>query len=320
MPDSSCPLQVISLAKRFSGGAGISHVSLSVPAGSITGFIGANGSGKSTTLRCVLGMLRPDSGDVRLFGAKADKAVRRRVGFMPEERGLFPHERARDAIAFHGRLKGMNRYDAFVAADRLLARVGLGGRQHARIGSLSKGNAQRVQVLCALVHKPDLLLLDEPLSGLDPIAQSDMLSLLAEFRGTGGAILFSTHSMPAAENLCDRVVMLANGRTVFEGTLAGASALAPHGAIVVTADAGGLAATTKMLGGYVQPLGSSLGEAARLRVMLPPTVTHPTLLQALAERAVSIFSFEPIKPDLEAAFWQLADTESTDRSKPHRAA
>ena len=129
MPDSSCALQVISLAKRFSGGAGISHVSLSVPAGSITGFIGANGSGKSTTLRCVLGMLRPDSGDVRLFGARADKAVRRRVGFMPEERGLFPHERARDAIAFHGRLKGMNRYDAFVAADRLLARPAAGKRR-----------------------------------------------------------------------------------------------------------------------------------------------------------------------------------------------
>lgn len=300
-------LEVASLAKRFTGGVGISDVSLSVCAGSITGFIGANGSGKSTTLRCVLGMLRPDAGRIFLFGAPAARDQRRHVGFMPEERGLFAHERARDAIAFHGRLKGMRRYEAFVAADRLLARVGLGGRQHARIGSLSKGNAQRVQVLCALVHKPDLLLLDEPMSGLDPVAQAEMLSLLAEFRGKGGAILFSTHAMAAAENMCDRVVMLDRGRTVFEGTLAGASALAPHGAIVVTADAAGLAEAAKRLGASLHPLGAALGEASRWRVTLPPNVTHPALLQALAERAVSIFGFEPIKPDLEAAFWHLAN-------------
>jgi ABC-2 type transport system ATP-binding protein len=320
MRETSPLLEVTALAKRFSRGAGISDVSLVVPAGSITGFIGANGSGKSTTLRCILGMLRPDRGEIRLFGARPSVEQRKRVGFMPEERGLFPHERARDAIAFHGRLKGMKRYDAFVAADRLLARVGLGGRQHARIGSLSKGNAQRVQVLCALVHKPDLLLLDEPLSGLDPVAQSDMLSLLAEFRRLGGAVLFSTHSMAAAENLCDRVVMLADGRTVFEGTLAGASALAPHGAIVVTADAEGLAATTEMLGGWVQPLGSGLEEAARLRVVLPEGVSHPVLVQALAARGVSIFSFEPIKRDLEAAFWKLADTRTVDPLKHRKAA
>src|ERR1700688_2774403 len=121
MAASPPALEVASLAKRFSGGAGISDVSLSVQAGSITGFIGANGSGKSTTLRCILGMLRPDRGEVRLFGAPTSVEQRKRVGFMPEERGLFPHERARDAIAFHGRLKGMKRYDAFVAADRLLA-------------------------------------------------------------------------------------------------------------------------------------------------------------------------------------------------------
>jgi ABC-type uncharacterized transport system ATPase subunit len=126
--------------------------------------------------------------------------------------------------------------------------------------------------------------------------------------------------MAAAENLCDRVVMLANGRSVFEGTLAGASALAPHGAIVVTADARALAAVTEMLGGSVEPLGSSLGEAARLRVVLPHSVSHPAFLQALAERTVSIFSFEPIKPDLEAAFWQLANSGPTDGSKQRRAA
>jgi ABC-2 type transport system ATP-binding protein len=173
-------------------------------------------------------------------------------------------------------------------------------------------------VLCALVHAPLLLLLDEPLSGLDPVAQAEMLSLLAEFKGRGGAVLFSTHSMAAAESLCDRVVMLAAGRTVFEGTLANASALAPHGAIVVTADANGLAAATESVGGHVLPPVSAIGDAARWRVVLPPGVTHPALMRALARLAVPIFSFQPIKPGLEGAFWQLADT--TESSAPRKAA
>jgi ABC-2 type transport system ATP-binding protein len=235
-PTSCAPLKVRGLAKRFGGGRGIEDVCLEAPAGCITGFIGVNGAGKSTTLRCILGLLRPDAGEIRLFGRPADDLARRQIGFLPEERGLFPRERAREAIAFHGRLKGMDRKSALRAADALLERIGLGGRERARIESLSKGNAQRVQVLCALVHQPRLLVLDEPLSGLDPVAQAEMLSLFAEIRSAGGAILFSTHSMAAAETLCDRVVMLAGGRTVFEGQVAEASRRAPHGAVVVTAD------------------------------------------------------------------------------------
>jgi ABC-2 type transport system ATP-binding protein len=304
-------LRVVALAKRFAGGAGVDDVSLSLSCGSITGFIGANGAGKSTTLRCILGLLRRDAGEIFLFGEPAGTAARNRIGFLPEERGLFPHERARDAIAFHGRLKGMAKREALLAADALLERIGLKGR--VRIDTLSKGNAQRVQILCALVHRPRLLLLDEPLSGLDPVAQAEMLSLLSEFRGQGGGVLFSTHSMSAAEDICDRVVMLAGGRTVFEGPLPDASALAPHGAIVVTADDAGLVAATADVGGQAIPLVSAIGEASRWRVILPQNVTHPALMRALAERAVPLFSFQPIKPDLEGAFWHLAATTPRQR-------
>jgi ABC-2 type transport system ATP-binding protein len=299
-------LNVSALARHFAGGNGISDVSLSVPAGSVTGFIGANGAGKSTTLRCVMGLMRPDAGKIELFGADADRTARNRIGFLPEERGLFPHERARNAVAFHGRLKGMGRRDAFNSADRLLERVGLGARRHDRVGDLSKGNAQRVQILCALVHAPRLLLLDEPLSGLDPVAQSEMLSLLAEFRGGGGAVLFSTHSIAAAEQICDRVVILAAGCTVFEGRLPDAAALAPHGAEVVTADGSGLVAAARTLGGDVFPLAAGIGDAGRWRVVLPRHVTHPALVRALAEHGVPIFDFKPIQPSLDSAFWQLA--------------
>lgn len=301
-------LRISGLARRFAGANGICDVSLTVPPGSVTGFIGVNGAGKSTTLRCVMGLLEPDAGEIQLFGAPANAAARRRIGFLPEERGLFPHERARDAIAFHGRLKGMRRRDALNAADRLLERIGLGARTCDRLETLSKGNAQRVQVLCALVHDPQLLLLDEPLSGLDPIGQTEMLSLLAEFRGRGGAVLLSTHSMAAAEKHCDRVVMLSAGRTVFEGALPDAAALSPHGAEVVTSEIEGLVAAARSLGGQVVPLPAGLGEAGRWRVVLPRNITHPALMRALAEHGVPFFDFRPIEASLESAFWNLAET------------
>jgi ABC-2 type transport system ATP-binding protein len=313
-------LRVRGLAKRFGGGRGVEAVDLTVPSGSVTGFIGVNGAGKSTTLRCILGLIRPDAGEIRLFGAPADARTRRQVGFLPEERGLFPRERAREAIAFHGRLKGMRRRDALTAADALLQRIGLGGRENARIESLSKGNAQRVQVLCALVHRPRLLLLDEPLSGLDPVAQAEMLALFAEFRARGGAIVFSTHSMAAAESLCDRVVMLAAGRTVFEGPLAEASSRAPHGAVVVTSDAAGVIAAAEAVGGQAHPLAGASGEAGRWRVVLPRSVTHPALTRALAEHGVPIFTFQPIKPDLEGAFWDLASQAPAPETSRRAAA
>ena len=195
--------------KLHPGGAGIRDVTFSVPAGAITGFIGVNGAGKSTTFRCILGLTQADAGRVELFGGPATETSRRRVGFLSEERGLFAREPARSAIAFHARLKGVSRRAAYHKADRLLERIGLESRRGSRIGALSKGNAPRVQILCALAHDPDLLILDEPLSGLDPIGQSEMLSLLAEFRGGGGAVLFSTHAMAAAQGVCDRVVMIA---------------------------------------------------------------------------------------------------------------
>src|ERR1700748_1598214 len=143
-------LRVVSLAKRYASGGGVSDVTLTVPAGSITAFIGVNGAGKSTTLRCVLGLIPPDAGEISLFGKPAGAVTRRKGGFLPQERGLFPRDRAREAIAFHARLKGFDKKHALYSADRLLERIGLGGRTRARIEELSKRNAQRALILCAL--------------------------------------------------------------------------------------------------------------------------------------------------------------------------
>jgi ABC-2 type transport system ATP-binding protein len=311
-------LEVRGLTKRFRGGRGIESVSLTVAPGSIVGFIGANGAGKSTTLRCILGLVAVDAGDVRLFGRPADKAARRRVGFLPEERGLCAHDRARDAIAFQARLKGIRRKEAFLRADELLARAGLGGQERWPIAALSKGNVQRVQILCALAHAPDLLILDEPLSGLDPIAQSDALSMFAEFRGRGGAILFSTHAMAAAEALCDTVVMLAHGRVAFDGAPQEASELIPHGAVVVTSDSARLIDAARALGGEARLMATTMDEGRRWRITVPPAISHIVLMRALAERSVPVIASEPIKRDLEGAFWSFATSPSAPQ--PRRAA
>jgi ABC-2 type transport system ATP-binding protein len=300
------PLRIAGLAKQYGGGRGVSDVSFTVSPGSVTGFIGANGAGKSTTLRCIVGLTRQDAGQIEIFGRPADFSGRQRLGFLPEERGLAPRERARDVIAFHARLKGLPRSEAYRQADRLLERIGLGGRLRARIAELSKGNAQRVQILCAIVHKPDLLILDEPFSGLDPVAQAEVQSLFSEYRSGGGAILFSTHSMSAAERLCDQVVVVAEGRSVFQGAVADAAAHAPHGVYVTCADDAALLDVVAKLGGEAQAFPGKMGEFLRWRVLLPKTVPYPALMRAMADRQLPIHGFDPIQPDLEGAFWSLA--------------
>ncbi|HEV2363871.1 MAG TPA: ATP-binding cassette domain-containing protein [Caulobacteraceae bacterium] len=314
-PTTPPPLEVRNLRKRFASGRGLEAISLTAPAGAITGFIGPNGAGKSTTARCVLGLLAPDSGDIRLFGAPPTPRARARIGFIPEERGLFAGERARAAVAFHGRLKGLSRREAMRRADALFERLGLGACRAARIGELSKGNAQKAQIACALVHDPELLILDEPLSGLDPIGQSEVIGVLAERARAGAAILLSTHAMAAAEAFCDRVVIVHAGRTVFEGAVAEAAARAAAGAIVATTDVGALAAAAVDLDAALVPAGPG-----RWRVSLPAELTHPALLRALARRGVAISAFEPIRADLAGAFWTLTAQEDGAGADARRAA
>jgi ABC-2 type transport system ATP-binding protein len=303
---TAAPLKITRLAKEYVGGRGVHDISFTVAPGSVTGFIGANGAGKSTTLKCIVGLTQPDAGTIEIFGRPADFASRSRWASSPRNAGLAPRERARDAIAFHARLKGLDRSAAYVQADRLLERIGLGARLRTRIGELSKGNAQRVQILCAIAHKPDLLILDEPFSGLDPVAQAEVQSLFSEYRAGGGAILFSTHSMSAAE----RPVRSGGGgvRRPFRvrGRVAEAAAHAPHGVYVTCADAVALMEVVAELGGDAQAFPGKMGESLRWRVLLPKDVTYPALMRAMAERQLAVHGFDPIQADLEGAFWSLA--------------
>ncbi|NAZ77832.1 ATP-binding cassette domain-containing protein [Kineococcus sp. T13] len=206
-----------SITRRFGERLALDDVSLSVPDGRMVGFVGANGAGKTTTMRIALGVLAADSGTVTFRGREPDLAVRRRFGYMPEERGLYPKGRLLEQLVFLARLHGVDRDAAARRGQDLLDRLGLGDRAGDKLESLSLGNQQRVQVAASLVHDPELLVLDEPFSGLDPLAVDAMAELMRERVRAGVGVLFSSHQLDLVDRLCDELVILHAGRVVAAG-------------------------------------------------------------------------------------------------------
>ncbi|MEO0466288.1 MAG: ATP-binding cassette domain-containing protein [Pseudomonadota bacterium] len=216
---SQSPLVLTDATKRFGAFTAVKKLSFEVPQGAIVGFLGPNGAGKSTSLRMALGIMTPDDGSVSLFGSRPRLEGLRRVGFLPEERGLYKKMTARNTIAYFARLKGLSSSRAHARADDLLETAGLGEFARSKVSKLSKGMAQKVQILSTLAHEPDFLILDEPFSGLDPVNQQSLEDVIRAEHARGATILFSTHVMEHAERLCDSIVMMARGRKVFDGTL-----------------------------------------------------------------------------------------------------
>lgn len=215
------------LVKRFGGRRVVDGVDIAVGTGMIYGVLGPNGAGKTTTLRMLLGIIEPDEGDRTLLGDDRPREVSDRVGYLPEERGLYPSMKTTHAIAFMGALRGLDWKTGRRRAVELMAAAGLGHATDQKIRKLSKGMAQLVQLLGSVVHRPDLLVLDEPFSGLDPVNQERLEKLIAAERDRGATILFSTHVMAHAERLCDRLAIIAGGKVRFEGTVADARATLP---------------------------------------------------------------------------------------------
>jgi ABC-2 type transport system ATP-binding protein len=215
------------LVKDFGGKRVVKGVDLAVPAGAIYGVLGPNGAGKTTTLRMVLGIIEPDGGTRTLLGESRPRDAGDRVGYLPEERGLYPTMKAREAIAFMGALRGLDWKEGRRRAAILLEEAGLGHAVDEKIKKLSKGMAQLVQLLGSVVHEPELLVLDEPFSGLDPVNQERLEALILAQRDRGATILFSTHVMAHAERLCDRLAIIAKGTRRFEGTVAEARGVLP---------------------------------------------------------------------------------------------
>jgi ABC-2 type transport system ATP-binding protein len=206
------------VVKRFGDFTAVNDLSFSVPEGGIFGFLGGNGAGKTTSLRMALDIIRPTSGSIEILGRKPGRENASQIGFLPEERGLYRRMTVLDTIVYFGRLKGMEAADAKRESERLIERFGLGDWTKQMVEKLSKGMSQKVQVAAAMVNKPRLLILDEPFSGLDPVNQKVLEDLVLELAQAGSTVVFSTHSMQHAERLTSRIVLLARGRKVFEGT------------------------------------------------------------------------------------------------------
>ncbi len=214
-------LQLIELRRRFGDVVALDGVSFDVPEGRIVGFVGRNGSGKTTTMRITLGVLETDDGEVRWRDAPVDATVRRRFGYMPEERGLYPKMHVLEQLVYLARLRGTPKDVARSRALELLEVLEVIGDPQARMESLSLGNQQRVQLAASLVHAPDLLVLDEPFSGLDPVGVDVLAGVLQrEARERGVAVVFSSHQLELVERLCDAVVLIDDGRVVTSGTIA----------------------------------------------------------------------------------------------------
>jgi ABC-2 type transport system ATP-binding protein len=205
--------------KGFAHVTAVDGISATVPRGSIYGVLGPNGAGKTTTLRMIVGILRPDTGRVTVLGETDPAAIKRRLGYLPEEKGLYKKMRLVELVSYFGRLKGMSRLEARTEAEAMLERFGLADRRRERCETLSKGMGQKVQIIATLIHRPELIVLDEPFSGLDPVNVELVRELILAQKQANRTVLISTHVMEQAEQICDALMLINRGRKVLDGTL-----------------------------------------------------------------------------------------------------
>jgi len=212
-------LEIDRVSKRYGDVVALRDMTFDVRPGELFGFVGSNGAGKTTAMRVVLGVLEADAGEVRWDGRPLTLATRRQIGYMPEERGLYPRMKVRDQLVYLARLHGVSKADATASANRWLDRLGVAERRDDEVQKLSLGNQQRVQLAASLVHDPRILVLDEPFSGLDPIAIDVMSQVMREKAADGIPVMFSSHQLDLVERLCDRVGIVRSGQMVVVGTV-----------------------------------------------------------------------------------------------------
>ncbi len=268
-------LELVGLVRRFGTTVALDGLSFAVPSSQLFGFLGPNGAGKSTAMRAVLHLTSLDAGEVRWGGRTYGAAQCRRIGYMPEERGLYPTMRVLDQLVYLARLHGLDRRDAEASARHWLERLGVGAKAHDKVEALSLGNQQRIQLAAALVHDPELLVLDEPFSGLDPVGVDDLAGVLAEQAAAGKTVVFSSHQLDLVEDLCQSVAIVDHGRLVASGTVVDLAAGGANRLVVAVAgDTGG-----RWAEGLAGVRGSE-NDGVRLRLVLDPATAPSTVLAA----------------------------------------
>ena len=286
-------IEISGVTKTFGSLVAVNNLSLTVPEGSIYGFIGPNGSGKTTTMRMAVGIFHPDSGSIRIFG----EAGRSGIGYLPEERGLYRRMTVRTLLEFHGELRGGR--NASSEVDAWLTRLGLQEWASRSVETLSKGMSQKVQFIAAVVPAPKLVILDEPLTGLDPVSAESIRGAILELRSRGTTVVLSTHDMNVAETLCDRIFMIFHGRKVLDGTLADIQNQFGNDTIRVSLENSG--ALLSNLPGVEQI--RDLGQVQELR--MKAGCDPQTVLRILCSRT-AVLSFSIAKPSLHDIFVRIA--------------
>ncbi len=288
-------LELREVRKAYGDFVAVESVSFAVPKGSLYGLLGPNGAGKTTTIRMVMDILAPDRGEVFFFGRPRTRQDLRRIGYLPEERGLYRKMTVIDQLVFLAEINGVARREAQRRAAAWLERLELGAWGKAKIEALSKGMQQKIQIVGALVHQPEIVILDEPFSGLDPINQGTLKEVLSELRAAGTTILFSTHIMEHAEKLCDRICLISRGRVLLEGELAALKR--ERGGNVFRLSATGDLARARAVPGVVELIDGPGGQ----RLLLAPEADATAVLRELVS-FLAVREFRSEEPDLETLF------------------
>ena len=299
-----CILKLDRVTKRFGDFTAVNDLSFEVPEGGIFGFLGGNGAGKTTSLRMALDIIRPTSGSITILDRKPGRENAAEIGFLPEECGLYRRMNVIDTIVYFGQIKGMEQAAAKKEAERLIERFGLGEWTKSMVEKLSKGMSQKVQVAAAMVNKPKLLILDEPFSGLDPVNQKVLEDLVVEMAEAGSTVVFSTHIMQHAERLTDRIVLLARGRKVFEGTQEEARATLPGRLRLESQN------DPSALPGVASAKRSETDQGwTSWEISLAPGTSPGNLLQLCTAQGFALRAFESQRPSLHDVFIHLVGVE-----------
>jgi ABC-2 type transport system ATP-binding protein len=296
-------VNLVNVTKRFGQQVAVNDLTLQVPVGSIYGFIGPNGSGKTTTIRMILHIVLPDGGTVEVLGQQGTRAANDAIGYLPEERGLYKKMTVRRLLVYYAGLKGMAAVEAGLAADEWLERMSLSAWAGKKLETLSKGMAQKVQFISSVISRPKLLILDEPFSGLDPVNLEVLRTAILGLKKQGTTVIFSTHNMSTAEEMCDYVFMIYRGNKVLDGTLA--SIRARFGSDTIRLRVQGGAEALRGIPGV--EVSRDFGQHLELRNTGDPQ----GMLQAIAARA-RVELFEVTTPSLHDIFVRIAQPQAAE--------
>lgn len=297
------------VTKLYGSFRAVDDLSLEIPQGSIYGFLGPNGAGKTTSIRMMLSILEPTSGTIEVLGRPSALEVRDRIGYLPEEKGLYKKMRAWSIVAYFGRLKGMARATARTRAYELLERYGLKDFSNHKCEALSKGMQQKVQVIASIVHEPDFVILDEPFSGLDPVNQGVLEELIRDLAAKGKTILFSTHTMQHAERLCQRIILVSKGKKVFDGTIPEAKRAIPKRVLISSSDDVKVLRTLPGVLG-MEPLAEQSKEVPTWEIQMREGADPQEILNACFQSRIHLRRFDQSDPSLHEVFIRLVGPEA----------